>query len=80
MVGVGTAQLAEVTDRPSAHLTVHVHLLHLMLRTHQYLGVTGGMLAATNQEGQRTKYRWILDKGNHLAQQRMKGWDIGGIV
>lgn len=37
VVGVGSSQLAEVTHRPPAHLTVHVHLLHLMLGTHQQL-------------------------------------------
>lgn len=38
VVGVGSSQLAQMTDRPSTHLTVHVHLLHLMLWTHEHLG------------------------------------------
>lgn len=37
VVGVGSSQLAQVTHGPSADLTVHVHLLHLMLRTHEHL-------------------------------------------
>lgn len=39
MVGVGSSKLAQVTHRAPADLTVHVHLLHLMLRTHQYLRI-----------------------------------------
>lgn len=38
MVGVGSSQLAEVTHGPFADFTVHVHLLHLMLWTHEHLG------------------------------------------
>lgn len=37
MVGMGSSQLAQVTHGPSADLTVHVHLLHLMLWTHEHL-------------------------------------------
>lgn len=38
VVGMGSSQLAEVTHRSFADFTVHVHLLHLMLRTHEHLG------------------------------------------
>lgn len=37
VVGVGSSQLAQVTHRSSADLTVHVHLLHLVLWTHEHL-------------------------------------------
>lgn len=37
VVGVGSSQLAQVTHGPSADFTVHVHLLHLVLRTHEHL-------------------------------------------
>lgn len=39
VVGVGSSQLAEVTHGSSADLTVHVHLLHLVLWTHEHLAV-----------------------------------------
>lgn len=38
VVGVGSSQLAQVTHGSSADLTVHVHLLHLVLWTHEHLG------------------------------------------
>lgn len=37
MVGVGSSQLAQVADWSPAHLTVHVDLLHLVLRAHEHL-------------------------------------------
>lgn len=37
MVGVGPSQLAQVAHGSSAHLAVHVHLLHLMLGAHEHL-------------------------------------------
>lgn len=37
VVGVGTSQLAQVTHRSPADLAVHVHLLHLVLGTHEDL-------------------------------------------
>lgn len=38
VVGVGSSQLAEVTDGSSADFTVHIDLFHLVLRTHEDLG------------------------------------------
>lgn len=37
VVGVGSSQFTEVTHWSFADLTVHVHLLHLMLWTHEHL-------------------------------------------
>lgn len=37
VVGVGSSQLAQVADWSPAHLTVHVDLLHLVLRAHEHL-------------------------------------------
>lgn len=37
VVGVGPSQFTQMTHGPFADFTVHVHLLHLMLRTHEHL-------------------------------------------
>ena len=73
MVGVGTAQLAEVTDGPSANLTVHVHLLHLVLRTHEYLGVTGGTLDQSCQTDDKEQ----MDSRQRQLSVRVKYEGLG---
>lgn len=37
VVGVGSSQFAQVANWSSADLTVHVHLLHLVLWAHEHL-------------------------------------------
>lgn len=51
MVGVGSSQFAQVANWSSANLTVHVHLLHLVLWAHEHLQTVESM--HSNQKGEK---------------------------
>lgn len=50
VIGVGPSQFAQVANWPSADLTVHVHLLHLVLWAHEHLKRAGKEQVKNKQE------------------------------
>lgn len=49
VVGVGSSQFAQVANWAPADLTVHVHLLHLVLGAHEHLQTVESM--RSNRKG-----------------------------